>query len=284
MARDRVALILGRDGCLSAGFNLSTMRGDAGDRRNLVLAGLELALKLFESPVPVVVGCTGHAIAAGTLLLMTADRVVVGDRPVKIGLNETSIGIELSPFVLELARYRLLPSAYNQILQNLYDAEAAQLSGYVDEVVASHDLLPRSIEVANLFGKFRPAELPPDESGDEVEYNFGAAFSSRAQTFPIDPQPNGIGLRFAQHRPPLSENTLTKPGPLLAADEGLTHQIADNSPGLGSLTGRGPRRYGRRLPGRIAECCVRFGQIHQSERDGRLRRCVPRNRTTDRSI
>ena len=157
------------------------MRGDAGDRRNLVLAGLELALKIFESPVPVVVGCTGHAIAAGTLLLMAADHVIVGDRPVKIGLNETTIGIELSPFVLELARYRLLPSAYNQILQgNLYDAKAAQLAGYVDEVVASHDLLPRCHRGGEPFGKFRPVELPPDESGDEVEYNFGAAFGSRA--------------------------------------------------------------------------------------------------------
>ena len=155
VARDRVALILGRDGCLSAGFNLSTMRGDAADRRNLVLAGLELALKIFESPVPVVVGCTGHAIAAGTLLLMAADHVIVGDRPVKIGLNETSIGIELSPFVLELARYRLLPSAYNQILQgNLYDAEAARLAGYVDEVVASHDVLPRCHEVASHLASF----------------------------------------------------------------------------------------------------------------------------------
>jgi enoyl-CoA hydratase len=155
VARDRVALILGRDGCLSAGFNLSTMRGDADDRKNLVLAGLELALKVFESPVPVVVGCTGHAIAAGTLLLMTADHVIVGDGPVKIGLNETTIGIELSPFVLELARYRLLPSAYNQILQgNLYDAKAAQLAGYVDEVVASPDLYPCSIEVANRLASF----------------------------------------------------------------------------------------------------------------------------------
>ena len=115
-AHDKAALILGSDRCLSAGFDLSAMRSDADTRRSLVLTGLELALKIFESPRPVVIGCTGHAIAAGTLLLLGADHVVVGDGPVKIGLNETTIGIELSPFVLELARYRLLPSAYNQIL------------------------------------------------------------------------------------------------------------------------------------------------------------------------
>jgi enoyl-CoA hydratase len=104
-----------------------------------------------------VVGCTGHAIAAGTLLLFGADHVVVGDGPVKIGLNETTIGIELSPFVLELARYRLLPSAYNQILRGeLYDAKAAHLAGYVDEVVAPDALLPRSIEAANHYAGLDP--------------------------------------------------------------------------------------------------------------------------------
>ena len=68
--RDRAALILGSDRCLSAGFDLSVMRaGRLKPGRASCSAGLGLALKIFESPVPVVVGCTGHAIAAGTLLL-----------------------------------------------------------------------------------------------------------------------------------------------------------------------------------------------------------------------
>ena len=157
LAHDRAVLILGNERCLSAGFELSAMRADAETRGRLVLSGLELALKLFESPVPVVVGCTGHAIAAGTLLLFGADHVVVGEGPVKIGLNETTIGIELSPFVLELARYRLLPPAYNQILRGqLNGAGAAHLAGYVDEVVAPDDLLPRSIEVASQLAELEP--------------------------------------------------------------------------------------------------------------------------------
>ena len=61
----------------------------------------------------------------------------------KIGLNETTIGIELSPFVLELAGYRLLPSAYNQILRGqLNGAGAAHLAGYVDEIVARMTCYP----------------------------------------------------------------------------------------------------------------------------------------------
>jgi enoyl-CoA hydratase len=156
--QDRAALILGNDRCLSAGFDLAVMRESAGARRSLVLAGLEVALKIFESPIPVVVGCTGHAIAAGTLLLLGADHVVVGNGPVKIGFNEMTIGIELSPFVLELARYRLLPSAYNQILQgSLSGAETANLAGYVDEVVAPSDVVPRALEVTNHMSGFDPA-------------------------------------------------------------------------------------------------------------------------------
>jgi enoyl-CoA hydratase len=155
--RSQAALIAGRDGFFSAGFDLSVMRGDGIARKDLVLAGLELALKIFQSPIPVIVCCTGHAIAAGMLLLLPAEHVIVADAPVKIGFNETSIGIELSPFVLELARYRLLPSAYNQILQgSLYDAVAAQRAGYVDEVVAPGDLVSRSMEVAGHFAALDP--------------------------------------------------------------------------------------------------------------------------------
>jgi enoyl-CoA hydratase len=157
IARDRAALLIGRDGFLSAGFDLSVMRAGPDARRSLVLAGLELALKIFESPIPVIVCCTGHAIAAGTLLLLPSEHVIVAGTPVKIGFNETTIGIELSPFVLELARYRLLPSAYNQILQGtLCDAVAALHAGYVDEIVGPEELLPRSLEVASHFAQLDP--------------------------------------------------------------------------------------------------------------------------------
>jgi enoyl-CoA hydratase len=157
VAQDRAALIVGRSGFLSAGFDLSVMRGDAASRKALVLAGLDLALKIFEAPIAVVVCCTGHAIAAGTLLLLPADHVLVGDAPVKIGFNETTIGIELSPFVLELARYRLLPAAYNQILRgSLSDAVAAQQAGYVDEIVAPDHLESRALEMAGHFAGLEP--------------------------------------------------------------------------------------------------------------------------------
>jgi enoyl-CoA hydratase len=90
-------------------------------------------------------------------LLLPSEHVLVADMPVKIGFNETAIGIELSPFVLALARYRLLPSAYNQILHGqLHGAADAQRAGYVDEVVPPDELLPRSLEVAQHFAGLDP--------------------------------------------------------------------------------------------------------------------------------
>lgn len=156
--RDKAALLLGRDGFLSAGFDLKVMRAGPAERKQLVLAGLEVALQIFESPIPVLVCCTGHAIAGGTLLVLPADHVLVADAPVKIGFNETTIGIELSPFVLELARYRLLPAAYNQILRgNLHDAASALQNGYVDEVVEPAQLLDRARAMAEHFAGLEPA-------------------------------------------------------------------------------------------------------------------------------
>src|SRR5262245_14784593 len=58
-----IALVLhGRPGRMSAGFDLSVMTGGVDGMRDLVTAGAELLLDIFTSRVPVVVGCTGHAL------------------------------------------------------------------------------------------------------------------------------------------------------------------------------------------------------------------------------
>ena len=169
------------------------MRSDAETRRNLVLMGLELALKLFESPRPVVVGCSGHAIAAGTLLLLGADHVVVGDGPVKIGLNETTIGIELSPFVIELARYRLLPSASQPDTARTALRRGSCTPGRIRRrgrrVRRPDSSLTRSGEP---FGRARSAELPADEGCDEVEHGRVVALGARAEAGRVNRYPGRL--------------------------------------------------------------------------------------------
>ena len=49
--------------------------------------------RAYGASVPVVAACTGHAVAAGALLLLGCDQRVGPDAPVKIGLNEVAIAL-----------------------------------------------------------------------------------------------------------------------------------------------------------------------------------------------
>ena len=66
-------VIMGAPGVLSGGFDLAVMRSSAAAAGKLVTDGGALITRLFGSDVPVVIACTGHAVAAGALLLLGAD-------------------------------------------------------------------------------------------------------------------------------------------------------------------------------------------------------------------
>src|SRR5712671_4117627 len=61
-------LISGAPGMLSGGFDLQVMRSGPEAAGKLVTDGGELFARMYGSSLPVVVACTGHAIAAGALL------------------------------------------------------------------------------------------------------------------------------------------------------------------------------------------------------------------------
>ena len=73
----------------------------------LVTDGGALITRLFGSEVPVVIACTGHAVAAGALLLLGADVRIGARGAFRIGLIETEIGMVLPRWAAELARERL---------------------------------------------------------------------------------------------------------------------------------------------------------------------------------
>src|SRR3990172_8491307 len=70
-------------------------------------AGMELCLPRRESPLPIVVACTGHALAMGAVLLTAADERLGARGDFKIGLNETAIGMTLPRSAVEIVRERL---------------------------------------------------------------------------------------------------------------------------------------------------------------------------------
>ena len=62
-------------------------------RREHLEHGAELALRVYMSPIPIVLGITGHALAMGGILATTADYRIGADGPFKLGLNEVAIGM-----------------------------------------------------------------------------------------------------------------------------------------------------------------------------------------------
>ena len=103
----RALVLVGRPGRFSAGFDLSEMTAGVESMRALVVHGARWLMRLYGLGVPTVAACTGHALAAGALTLLSCDVRVGADVPAKIGLNEVAIGMALPKFAVELARERV---------------------------------------------------------------------------------------------------------------------------------------------------------------------------------
>ncbi len=137
-ARDEfdAVVIAGNAKCLSAGFDLTEVVKGPEQRDAIINAGAELFLAIFSCPKPVVVACTGHAIAGGVTYLLVADSRIgrVGD--VRIGFNEVSIGVPMPEFGIALSQYRLSPPRVEEVLLGeIYSTEQAVEVGLLDRVI-----------------------------------------------------------------------------------------------------------------------------------------------------
>ena len=149
-------VIAGRPGRFSAGFDLAAMTSSTESMRELVTAGAESLLRIFTCPIPVVAACTGHALAAGALLLLVSDRRIGADGPFKIGLNEVAIGMPLPVFGVELARYRMPPSAFDgAILGETMEPAAAVAAGFLDRLVAPESVVAEATAEADRLSTLR---------------------------------------------------------------------------------------------------------------------------------
>jgi enoyl-CoA hydratase len=142
-AEARAVVITGRPGVLCGGFDLRVIRGDdEAALKKMRDSGFALLQRLYLHPQHVIVACTGHAVAAGAILLLVGDVRIGVEGDCKIGLNEVAIGLTLPPFALELARDRLSPAALTAAIleSRLYDAAGACAAGYLDETAADGKL------------------------------------------------------------------------------------------------------------------------------------------------
>lgn len=153
----RAVVVAGRDGRFSAGFHLPTMTAGTDEMRSLVTAGAELLLRVYLFPMPVVVACTGHALAAGALLCLVGDVRLGAAGAFKIGLNEVAIGMQLPVFAVELARDRLVASEFTAATMGarIYAPDEAASAGYLDVVAEPGEVVAEAIAEAARLAQLR---------------------------------------------------------------------------------------------------------------------------------
>jgi enoyl-CoA hydratase len=149
--KEAAAMVLvGRPDRFCAGFDLKVMMSGPEPAKNLLRRGANLLMRLYGAEVPLVMACTGHALAGGALVVLTGDVRIGADGPYRIGLNEVSIGLPVPILAMELARDRLLPSELGRatLESRIYAPAEAAKAGYLDEVVAPDAVLTRAMDEA----------------------------------------------------------------------------------------------------------------------------------------
>jgi enoyl-CoA hydratase len=157
-ADDAIVVLAGRPGMFSAGFDLKILRTGGDEALAMLRAGFELAARVLSFPKPVVVACSGHAIAMGVFLLLSGDYRVGAGGPYKITANEVAIGLTMPRTAVEICRQRLAPAHFNRatVIAEVYDPDTAVAAGFLDRVVGPAELASTARDVA---GQLRTLDM-----------------------------------------------------------------------------------------------------------------------------
>jgi enoyl-CoA hydratase len=145
-----VVVLAGRPDRFSGGFDLNVLRGGGPEGLAMVRAGFELSVRMLTFPAPVVVACTGHAIAMGSFLVLSGDLRIGADGPYRIQANEVAIGLVMPIPATELLRMRLAPAAFQRAvgLSAPFTPAEAVAVGYLDQIVDPSEVLTTAQEAA----------------------------------------------------------------------------------------------------------------------------------------
>lgn len=140
-------VIAGREGMFTAGLNTKVLTDiTPEDLRTLLEVFARTVMQLWCEPRPVVAACTGHAIAAGTMLAMATDHAVAARGDYRWGLTETQIGFPLPEFAIALSRGNVRADRLDDLLLpgTVIGPDEAAAVGFADEVADPDDVLPRA--------------------------------------------------------------------------------------------------------------------------------------------
>ncbi len=150
-----IVIITGQPGILSGGYDLKVMTSSPENAIALVTQGSTLARRMLAHPYPVIVACSGHAVAKGAFILLSSDYRIGVDGHFTIGLNEVKIGLTMHRVGIALARDRLDRAAFQRSVINaeMFSPQAAREVGFLDQVVAPDELMSAARTMAHQLKK-----------------------------------------------------------------------------------------------------------------------------------
>lgn len=155
LEEDKIVILTGQDGIFSAGFDLKVMTKSADSAKELVHKGSQLSLRMLSFPKPIIIACTGHAVAKGAFLLLSADYRIGVEGDFKICMNEVQIGMTMHHAGVAMAKAKLANEYIDRSVSNaeMYNPKTAMKAGFFDTLVTPDQLMSTAIYAAEMFSK-----------------------------------------------------------------------------------------------------------------------------------
>lgn len=145
-----VPVLSGRPGVFSAGFDLAVLTGGGEDALRMLRGGFELSERLLSLSLPVVIACTGHALAMGSFLLLSGDYRLGAEGAFKIGANEVAIGMVMPQAAIEVCRQRLATPFFGRAVidAEIFSPATAVQAGFLDATAPADALAQAALGIA----------------------------------------------------------------------------------------------------------------------------------------
>ena len=146
-------VVAGRPGRFSGGFDLGVLGTGGVEAERMLRGGFELAERLLSFPRPIVMACTGHALAMGLFLLCSGDYRIGAAGDFKLQANEVAIGLTMPSPALTILRSRLTPSSFDRavgLAEVFTPAEAVEV-GLLERLADPDAVVPAARDAAASF-------------------------------------------------------------------------------------------------------------------------------------
>lgn len=132
----RVMILAGNIRTFSAGLDIHILQAGGVAADQLLDIMRKILLALYGSRLRIISICTGHAVAAGALLLLVSDYRIGVRGNVKIGFSEVTYGIALTELPLLLVKDRISVNQQYQatVLGKMFESEEAMNAGFLDDL------------------------------------------------------------------------------------------------------------------------------------------------------